>query len=219
VAYRKTPAVQARLDAQRATVLAAATELLAERGYAACSVAAVAERAGIATGSVYRSFPSKAELVAELFRTVVGREVEAVREAAARDYGGDQHAQVATVIRVFAGRALRTPRLAHALLVEPVDPEVEAERLVFRRVFRDVIAAAIAEGLAAGRLPDQDPQLTAALLVGGIGEALVDPYADGRAPDDLIPALIAFSLRALGFPAADRCADPTCRLAPTGAAP
>ena len=196
MAYRKSPAVQARLDAQRGTVLAAATALLAERGYAACSVAAVAERAGMATGSVYRSFPSKAELVAELFRTVVGREVAAVREAAA--FEGDLHAQVASVIGTFAGRALGSPRLAYALLAEPVDPEVEAERLVFRRAFRDVIAARIAEGVAAGRLPAQDPELTAALLVGGVGEALVGPLADGRAPSDLIPALIAFALRALG---------------------
>jgi AcrR family transcriptional regulator len=196
MAYRKTPAVQARLDAQRGTVLAAATALLAERGYAACSVAAVAERAGIATGTVYRSFPSKAELVAELFRSVVGREVAAVREAAA--FEGDLHAQVASVIGTFAGRALGSPRLAYALLAEPVDPEVEAERLVFRRAFRDVIAARIADGVAAGRLPVQDPELTAALLVGGVGEALVGPLADGRAPADLIPALVSFALRALG---------------------
>ncbi|MBC3839311.1 TetR/AcrR family transcriptional regulator [Streptacidiphilus sp. 4-A2] len=193
--YRRTPAVQARLDAQRETVLAAAIELLAERGYAACSVAAVAERAGIATGSVYKSFPSKAELVAELFRAVVGREVAAVRSAAA--FEGDLHAQVASVIGTFAGRALGAPRLAYALLAEPVDPEVEAERLVFRRAFRDVIAARIAEGVAAGRLPAQDPELTAALLW-RVGEALVGPLADGRAPADLIPALISFALRALG---------------------
>ncbi len=196
MAYRRTPAVQARLDAQHGTVLAAAIELLAERGYAACSVAAVAERAGIATGSVYRSFPSKAELVAELFRAVVGREVAAVRSAAA--FEGDLYAQVASVIGTFAGRALGAPRLAYALLAEPVDPEVEAERLVFRRAFRDVIAARIAEGVAAGRLPAQDPELTAALLVGGVGEALVGPLADGRAPADLVPALISFALRALG---------------------
>lgn len=178
-------------------MLTAATELLAERGYAACSVAAVAERAGIATGSVYRSFPSKAELVAEVFGIVVGREVAAVREAAA--FAGDLHAQVASVIGTFAGRALGHPRLAYALLAEPVDPEVEAERLVFRRAFRDVIAARIAEGVTAGRLPAQDAELTAALLVGGVGEALVGPLADGgRAPDDLIPALISFALRALG---------------------
>ncbi len=196
MAYRSTPAVRARLDAQRAAVLDAATELLSEHGYAACSVAAVAQRAGIATGSVYRSFPNKAELVADLFRTVVGREVAAVRAAAAFD--GDLPAQVASVIGTFAGRALSAPRLAFALLAEPVGPEVDAQRLVFRRAFRDLIADLIAEGVAAGRLPAQDPRLTAAALVGAVGEALVGPLADGSPAEELVPALSLFALRALG---------------------
>ncbi len=70
--YRRTPQIQARLDAQRAAIVSAAGELLAEEGYAACSVAAVAARAGVAAGTVYRHFDGKAELVAELFRVVVG---------------------------------------------------------------------------------------------------------------------------------------------------
>lgn len=200
--YRRTPAVQARLDAQRDAVLHGAVELLAERGYAACSVAAVAERAGIAAGSVYRSFPSKADLVAELFRVVVSREVEAVRAAARRP--ADLHDRVAAIVETFAGRALKSPRLAYALLAEPVDAAVDAERLVFRRAFRDVIAEQITEGVASGRLPAQDPNLTAAALVGAVGEALVGPLAEGGAPgapdkpDTLIPALVSFALRALG---------------------
>src|SRR5262245_22334496 len=142
MAYRRTLAVQARLDAQRGAVLRAAVELLGARGYAGCSVAAVAAQAGIATGSVYRYFPSKAELVAELFRTVVGREVAAVTAAAARP--ASPLRRVAAVVETFATRALRAPGLAHALLAEPVDPAVDAERLVFRRAFRDVIAAQVA---------------------------------------------------------------------------
>ena len=79
--YRRTPEIQARLDAQRVAIVAAAGELLADGGYAACSVAAVAARAGIAAGTVYRHFDGKAELVGEVFRAVAGREVDAVRTA------------------------------------------------------------------------------------------------------------------------------------------
>ena len=39
-------------------------------------------RAGVATGSVYRHFPSKAELFAEVFRRAAQREVDAVAGAA-----------------------------------------------------------------------------------------------------------------------------------------
>ncbi|MEV6977951.1 TetR/AcrR family transcriptional regulator [Kitasatospora sp. NPDC093806] len=202
MAYRRTPAVQARLDAQREAVLQAAVGLLAERGYGGCSMAAVAERAGIATGSMYRHFAGKAELSVELFRRVVTREVAAVHEAVARH--DTPLPRIAAVVETFAARALRAPRLAHALLVEPADTVVDAERLVFRRTFRDVIAVEIAAALADGRLPPQDPQLTAAAIVGAVAEALTGPLAaapppDTRStPDTVVPALVTFTLRALG---------------------
>ncbi|MFD0528166.1 TetR/AcrR family transcriptional regulator [Kitasatospora arboriphila] len=107
MAYRRTPAVQARLDAQRAAVLQAAVALLAERGYAGCSVAAVAERAGIATGSMYRHFAGKSDLAVELFRTVVGREVAAVTAAVERE--STPQRRVAAVVETFAARALKAP--------------------------------------------------------------------------------------------------------------
>ena len=59
-------------------------------------------------------------------------------------------------------RDLRAPRaararLAYALLAEPVDPAVEAERLAFRRAYRDVFAAAVARGhRRAASCPPQD---------------------------------------------------------------
>ncbi|WP_020669268.1 TetR/AcrR family transcriptional regulator [Amycolatopsis nigrescens] len=194
--YRRTPKVQERLDAQRAAVLDAAVALLADRGYAGCSVSAVAERAGIAVGSVYRHFPGKAELVAELFRMVVGREVAAVELASQRE--GDVVERVVAVIETFALRALKAPRLAYALLAEPVDAPVEAERLVFRRAFRDVAAAHIREGVRTGVLPPQDAELTAAAIVGAAAEVLIGPLTSGDAA--AIPELCTFVLRAMGRP-------------------
>jgi len=201
VPYRRTPGIQARLDAQRATIVAAAGALLAEQGYAACSVAAVAARAGVAAGTVYRHFDGKAQLVAELFKVVAGREVDAVRAAVAATTGVTS--QAAAVIETFAGRALKAPRLAYALLAEPVDPVLDALRLEFRTAFRDVIAEVVADGLASGDLPPQNAAVVAAALVGAIGEALVGPLATGIEDPDTVPTLIDFAVRALG--AVDAC--------------
>jgi AcrR family transcriptional regulator len=196
VPYRRTPGIQARLDGQRAAILAAAGALLAEGGYAACSVGAVAARAGVAAGTVYRHFDGKAELAGELFRAVAGREVEAVRAAAAG--AGGAAAQVSAVVETFAGRALKSPRLAYALLAEPVDPVVDALRLQFRIAFRDILAAVIADGVASGAVPPQPAVVVAAALVGAIGEALVGPLATGTEDPDTVPTLIEFAARALG---------------------
>ncbi|HEX4731777.1 MAG TPA: hypothetical protein VH299_10945 [Solirubrobacterales bacterium] len=59
----------------------------------------------------------------------------------------------------------------------------------------------MAEGVAAGELPDQDPDVTAAALVGALGEALVGPLSPigGEAdPDALVEHVVSFWLRALG---------------------
>lgn len=188
--------MQARLDASREAILSAAVALLTERGYAGCSVAAVAARAGVATGTVYRHFPSKAELVTEVFRKVAGREVAAV--AAATRVPAPVAGRITALVETFAGRAFKSPRLAYALLAEPVDPAVDAERLVFRRAYRDLVATTVADGVARGVLPPQNPEVAAAALVGAIGEALVGPLAAGSTGVDTIPSLITFALRAVG---------------------
>jgi AcrR family transcriptional regulator len=195
VAYRRTPRIQARLEAQRASLISAAAEILAESGYAGCSIAAVTSRAGVASGSVYSHFRSKAELAAEVFRTIVSREVRAVREAAAT---GAATERIAAVIETFAGRALKSPRRAYALLAEPVDPAVDALRLEFRQAYRDVIADAIDAGVRAGELPPQNATVVAAALVGAIGEALVGPLVTGGPDPDTLPTLIRFAIRAVG---------------------
>lgn len=198
MAYRRTPQIQRRLDAQRQTIVQAAIALAGEGGYAACSVARVAARAGVASGTVYNHFASKSDLLAEVFRVVVSREVDAVRAAAAPP--GSAAARATAVVETFAGRALKSPQLAYALLAEPVDPKVDALRLEFRRAFTDVAAAAISDGVATGELPPQNPAIVASALVGAIGEVLVGPLATGTAEADTVPTVITFALRAIGAP-------------------
>ncbi|MFY1576366.1 TetR/AcrR family transcriptional regulator [Verrucosispora sp. WMMD703] len=198
MAYRSTERVKARLTASRERIVAAAIDILADDGYAGCAVAAVAARAGVATGSVYRHFPAKADLVAEVFRSASQREIDAVTRAAAAE--STAAARVRAVIETFAGRALRSPRLAYALLAEPVDPAVEAQRLVFRRAHAALLAGYIADGVADGELPAQDPELTSTAVVGALAEAMVGPLAAGVAGPDTVGGLITFIHRALGVP-------------------
>jgi AcrR family transcriptional regulator len=184
----------------RARLLAAAVEVLEAGGYGAASVAAIAERAGLATGTLYRHFPSKADLFVEVFRAVAEQELsEMQRAAGATQTAGEG---LAAVVTTFAARALSRPRLAWALVYEPLDPAVDAQRLAYRREYSRVLAVFVRLRVDAGELPDQDPDTTAAALVGAIVEALVSPLAPvagGNAdPDAVIAALTAFCRRAIG---------------------
>jgi AcrR family transcriptional regulator len=68
--YRPTERTAANRERTRERIVQAAIDQLADGGYASAGVAAVARRAGVATGSVYRHFPSKAELFAEVAQAV-----------------------------------------------------------------------------------------------------------------------------------------------------
>src|SRR5947207_10474339 len=109
--YRPTKRTEARRAAARELIVSAALELVARGGYAEAQVAAVADRAGVATGTVYRHFPSKADLFSEVFRAASQHEVDALA-AAADAAGGGAPERIASAVETFAGRALRAPRLA-----------------------------------------------------------------------------------------------------------
>lgn len=201
--YRRTAAVQARLDDRRDALVHAARAVIAEHGYAGCSIAAVAHRAGVATGTVYRYFPDKAALSTEVFRVSTEAEVAAVRTAAATAPVADVAGRIAAMVRTFAYRALRAPRIAYALIAEPVELAVETERLRYRAAYREVFTEVIRDGVDRGELPEQHPATSAAAVVGALAEALVVPLHDpaDRSPADrdvLVDHLTDLILRALG---------------------
>ena len=143
MAYRQTPEVEARLQDNRSRIPQAARALVSEGGWTEAQVASVAAAAGIATGTVYRYFPSKAELFAEVLALVSQRGWTCWppspggrrRHRAAALGGGDlrqaRHAQ---------------SRLAYALIAEPCDKEIDEVRLTYRAAISETIRAIVAEG-------------------------------------------------------------------------
>ncbi|WP_329201676.1 TetR/AcrR family transcriptional regulator [Streptomyces sp. NBC_01435] len=199
MAYRPTARTEATRLAHRERLLDAARQLLAEGGYPAASISALARRAGVATGSVYNHFASKQELLAAVFRHVAGHELGAVREAVQARSGVTE--QLSALVEVFSYRALRSPRTAWALLAEPVDPLVEEERLTYRRGYHALAETVIVAGISAGELPPQNAQLSAAAVIGAVGEALLGPLSPVGArtdPGPVVESITALCLRAVG---------------------
>ena len=123
----------------RERLVRAAREVLERGGYGTASVVAIAERARVSAGALYRHFPSKAELFVEVLRAAGEGELAEMNAAAAQaeSFMGKLEAVVAT----YARSALHNRRLAWALVYEPVDPLVDAERLVYRRNYCPVASA------------------------------------------------------------------------------
>ena len=196
--YRPTDRTEARKAATRERIVTAALDQMATGGYASAGVQAVAARAGVAVGTVYRHFPSKSDLFAEAFRRASQRELDVVVDVSAAD-GRPARERVAAAVEAFARRALAGPVMAYALLAEPVDPAVEAERLRFRTGYRDAFARVLEDGVRDGELRPHDTRTVAAAYVGALGEALVGPLsaANGGPKEALIATLVQFSEEAL----------------------
>jgi AcrR family transcriptional regulator len=196
--YRRTENVARRLAARHAAIIAAAREAASEGGMAAVQIAAVAKRAGIAAGTVYRYFPGKTDLVTALLTEISEGEIGAVRAAA--DVAPGPLSALSAAIMTFATRALRHRRLAYAAIAEPVEAELDAARLAARKALAAEFANLIAAAVSGGHLPDQDTALSAAALVGLLIEGLIGPLAPDATGREraVVQSLALVALRALG---------------------
>jgi AcrR family transcriptional regulator len=199
MAYRRTERVLQHLAARHDAIVAAARAIASEQGLGAVQIVPVAERAGIAAGTVYRYFPAKTDLVQALIEAVSARELAAFRTAAAAAPG--PLSALAAGLVTFAARALRHRRLAFAVSAEPVDAAVGALRLTARKAFAAELEARIRAAIAGGHLPEQDAAAAAAALVGLLVEGLIGPLApaaDAARARDTVQTVTLLALRALG---------------------
>src|SRR5579863_2616601 len=196
--YRRTANVERRLAARRAAIIEAARQAASEGGMAAVQIVPVAHRAGIAAGTVYRYFPGKTDLVVALLAEIADREIGALRRAA--DVAPGPLSALSAAIMTFGTRALRNRRLSFAATAEPVDAELDAARLDFRKALAAEFSARIAAAAAVGHLPAQNATLAGRALVGLLIEPLVGPLAQEATDSEreLVQSLTLIALRALG---------------------
>jgi len=196
MAYRETVRIRERKAAQREALVVAAEQLVREQGFAGLTIQAVAARAGVGVGTLYRYFDAKETLAAEVFSLATEREVGAVATAIRQP--GPASARLVHTVEVFARRAMRAPRLAWSLIAEPAEPAVDAARNDYRRAYAELFRDLLTEGVEAGELPAQNCTLAAAALVGAMAEALLGPLAERQNTQQVVADLQALCLRAVG---------------------
>ncbi|HMK74347.1 MAG TPA: TetR/AcrR family transcriptional regulator [Myxococcaceae bacterium] len=169
---------------RRKTILRAAVEVFAKKGYHGCRIADVAREAGVAYGLVYHYFRNKEELLQLVFETGWGGFVARIREAAEGHAPLD--AQVRRIFQVAFDGYRVDPRGVRVLVLEFArGPGTgEANR---RGAFAEIME--ITKGMferAKGRgelRAELDPSLCAAMLFGAVEmglTSLVMGLLDGR---------------------------------------
>jgi AcrR family transcriptional regulator len=199
--YRRSAQMHERLADNRARIMRATRQLIARGGFRAARIAAVAGAAGLSTGSIYRYFPSQAQLFIEVLTAAVAHEIELLERITSAPAPAAQ--RLKNAVESFARRALEGRNLAYAFIAEPIGAQVDVARMRSRREFSEVFQRLLLAGIRAGEFPQQDVEVGAACIVGAFTEALVGPIAPGgkavsaRARARLIAGIARFCVAAV----------------------
>lgn len=178
MAYRKTEKVLANLEARRNSILASAIDVIARSGMEGLTTDAVATRAEIGVGLIYKYYADRTELVAAVFAKLLARDLETMRARPEKD----PLRALAVAIAVFYS-VTQLP-LARACGANPV----------YRKGIRDELSRLIRA--AVDTLDPVEVKLAAAATLGAI-YGFAD--AQGRA-EKLASTAVLFALRGIGVP-------------------
>lgn len=185
-----------RRQATRQKLYEAAVTLIAEQGFSATTVDEIAERAGVAKGTVYYNFASKTDLFEELLRHGVGLLTESLRTAAQETEarGGTRVEALDAMIRAGLVFIDRYPAFTQLYVAElwRTNRAWQSTLMVVRREAVAVVETVLREGVERGELSAEiDVPLTAAAMVGMVLVAALDwqSFQSERSLDDVHSAL------------------------------
>jgi AcrR family transcriptional regulator len=200
MAYRPTEKTEARKKAQRKLLLDTSLDVVSAGGFSALTIASLADKANVATGTVYKYFASKAELCAEVFRVATQKEVNQVQLAAFPEVEMSCKQRLRAALEIFSRRALEGKSLAYALIAEPVDAMVQQERLKYRGAYAEIFQALVQEGVEKNEFAAQNAKVSADAMVGALAETLLGSIASAEQmpqnfnPEEWLQEILDFCL-------------------------
>jgi AcrR family transcriptional regulator len=179
-------------------LLSAAEQLFGERSYQRTTVAGICARAGIATGSFYAHFGSKADIFAAVVRRI-NADLRAAMGAALEQAPDNQRAWERACFRAFFDTLSRRPWIDRIVREsEFVDPALFRE--YYERLARGY-ARGVRRAQMAGEVDvDYDPEVIAYLYTGignFIGMRWADWTAGGQVPADVLEDVLSVLARGL----------------------
>jgi AcrR family transcriptional regulator len=184
----------AQAQETRERILAAATELIAERGYAATSIDALCRRAGVVRTAIYWHFGSKDGLVAPVVERVAATWIEEIQKSVYRE--GDPLARLERFLESLGELVVHKGHLLRLLLVVALErAEVDEDaRDALRRIAEQAHAAIVqgVEDSTGASRPDAELIARTALAYVTLAatDQLVAPERLARLFDDLRTVLL-----------------------------
>lgn len=182
----------------------AALDLFTTQGYHATTTPQIAERAGVAEGTIYRHFESKEHLLNEIYRAAVQLLARVVHDAPP----AGTRERLAHIAGAWRELAAHDPALIKLALVTRLEPLLDPKSQEARAALRDEIRGLIASGKAAAEVRAGPVEIWAEVWLSLVSFALDRIAAREWGPQHSAPQLVidaawdAIRARATAAPAA-----------------
>ncbi len=194
-----TSSAAERSAATREKIVAAARELVLERGYAGLSTAAVLKRAGVSRGGLYHHFTGKANLIAAVLEAV---EIDLLKRLAnAVAAAPDAFSALKLGAQWYLDECLRSPELQRAGLHEGRKAlGWETWRETIEPLGLATLEANLRAAQRAGQIHPADPRALAHLILAMLHEAatVIFTAPDPATERDRVATAVATVINGLG---------------------
>lgn len=158
---------------QHNKLLLAAKTIVSTDGFSALTIQKVAQKSGLAVGSVYKHYPSKDHLLEQVYCELTAQDLLIdIDKISSSD---DITSQLTTALEQLFSRSLMADKLSYALFAEPLSPQIEQHRVDFKQQFKTIFSDIINQGISQQRFIDQDANIVASAIMGTLNEALLIP--------------------------------------------
>lgn len=173
--YKRSSVMEEKMQQNREMILLSARELVAQGGFKDAQIQAIADRAGVSSGLVYRYFENKNQVLIEVLNAAIHIEVNILNDIAHTELTAVE--KLDRAVTTFVKRAMNSPRLSYSLLFEPVDPQFELERFQSKQLIKESIIKILTEGRHSGEFIFEDLNTTALCVVGAMTFVVIEPLS------------------------------------------
>jgi AcrR family transcriptional regulator len=157
-------------DLTRQRLVRAALELFTAQGYHSTTTPAIARKAGIAEGTIYRHFPSKQQLLNELYRGAARWATKLVREADGTS--PPPREKLTRLSALLMDGAVREPAVVRLFFFQDHTALLDEPSRTTAREFRGALESIVAQGKADGTVRAGGVDVLAAAWLGVLRVAL-----------------------------------------------
>ncbi len=202
MAYRSSDKTRQKKDAKRTTMMQAAVQVFAEKGYYAATVRDIVKASDVAIGTFYFYFPDKETLFVHLYEETADFLLQTIDQAVRSR--SDLAQQLSRGIQAYLNIAVYEPAVVQLLLVGGVGaiPSLQAKRTAFRERMVRLWQRPLDQAINDGVIPKQNSRRVAEAFAGAFDEVILQLLATPEpeeAAASVIQEMVLFSLRATAF--------------------